>query len=134
MKPLLQLIARILVATIFLITGFQKLTHFSGTQHTLAHLGIPMANIAAGVATLIEFGGAISLILGFQARIASAIMFLYTIIVTVKVHNFWDAPPAAYQDQYIHFLKNLAILGALLGLAANGAGAFSVDGRGSRAA
>lgn len=131
MKPFLQLIARVLIATIFLITGFQKLTHFSGTQQMIGHLGIPMASVVAGAATLIEFGGAVMLILGFQARVTAAIMFLYMIVITVKIHHFWDMPPAAYQDQYIHFLKNVAILGGLLGLAANGAGAFSVDGKGS---
>jgi putative oxidoreductase len=52
---------------------------------------------------------------------------------TLLFHNFWAMQGMEQQDNMIHFLKNLAIMGGLLILAAYGAGAFSIDARRSKA-
>jgi putative oxidoreductase len=60
------------------------------------------------------------------------LLFLYLIPTTLLFHNFWALQGIERQDNMAHFLKNLAIMGGLLVLAANGAGAHSVDARANR--
>jgi putative oxidoreductase len=129
MKPYVELLGRILISTIFILTGFSKLTGYAGTSKMLAGIGIPLASVAAALAILIELGGGLLLVAGWQTRCVATVMFFYLIVITLKLHNFWNAPPAMHQDQYIHFLKNVAIMGGMLKLAADGAGAISMDRR-----
>jgi len=133
MRPYVELLGRVLVSVIFLVTGFSKLTGYEGTAKMLGGLGIPVASVAAAIVILIELGGGLALVVGWQTRFVAWVMFFYLIILTVKIHNFWAAPPEMHQDQFIHFLKNVAIMGAMLKLAADGAGAISVDARGRHA-
>jgi putative oxidoreductase len=129
MKSLTDPLARILISSVFLITGIMKLQHIAGTTQLLASKGIPMAGVAIYIVILIELGGGISIILGMKTRLVAAIQFLYLIPVTFMFHNFWAAPPEMHQTQLINFGKNLAIMGGLLILATRGAGASSVDGK-----
>ncbi len=129
MRPYVELFGRVLVSVIFLVTGFSKLTGYAGTTKMLGGMGIPFASVAAAIAMLIELGGGLALVVGWQTRFVAWVMFLYLIVITVKIHNFWAVPPEMHQDQFIHFLKNVAIMGAMLKFAADGAGAISVDAR-----
>lgn len=128
MRSLTDPLARILISSVFLITGVMKLMHISATTQVLASKGIPLAAVATYVIILIELGGGISVILGMKTRFVAAVQFIYLIPVTLMFHNFWAAPPEMYQMQLINFGKNLAIMGGLLILATRGAGASSVDG------
>lgn len=69
------------------------------------------------------------LVIGWQTRLAAFVIFLFLIPVTLVFHNFWAAPAAMVQDQFIHFMKNLAIMGGMLVLAGSGPGGWSVDRR-----
>lgn len=127
MRALTDPLARILISLIFLISGVQMLMHFDSTAHMIGERGIPLATVATTVSILIEIGGAILIIIGWQTKLAAAIQFIYLIPVTIMYHNFWAAPPQLHDVQLTNFLKNLAILGGLLLLATRGAGASSVD-------
>ncbi len=59
----------------------------------------------------------ISVLTDFQARIAAAILVVYLIPTTLVFHNFWAAIGAEKQNQGVHFMKNVAIMGGLLILA-----------------
>ena len=74
-------------------------------------------------------GGALMLIVGYRARLAAVVMFLFLIPVTLVFHNFWAVPAAEVQMQTINFLKNLSIMGGMLCIAAFGAGRYSLDRR-----
>jgi putative oxidoreductase len=126
MRQLTDPIARILIAAIFVAGGATKLMHIATTQSQIAGAGIPMPQVATWVAVAIELLGGICLILGFHTRIVAWIMFLYLIPVTLTFHNFWVASGAARQMQQANFMKNLAIMGALLLLAGRGAGRSAV--------
>jgi putative oxidoreductase len=91
--------------------------------------GFPMASVALALTILIELGVGLSLLVGFQARAAAWILFLFLIPTTLIFHNFWAATGMEQQNQMAHFLKNMAIMGGLLIVAANGAGSFSVDAK-----
>jgi putative oxidoreductase len=89
--------------------------------------GVPMASVAIACAAVLELAGGLAILTGFQTKIAAWILFLYLIPVTFIFHNFWALQGAEQQNNMIHFLKNVAIMGGLVILAANGAGPYSVD-------
>lgn len=123
------LVGRVLLAVIFVKSGFGKLTGFEGTVGYIASKGLPLPQVAAIVALVIELAGGILLILGWKTRFAAAVIFLFLIPTTLFFHNFWAYPEAQVQAQQINFLKNLCIMGAMLYVMAFGAGPFSVDNR-----
>jgi putative oxidoreductase len=127
MRALTDPLARILISAIFVYSGISQLMHFDATTHVLAAAGIPLATVAAAIATLIDLGGSAMIIIGWKTKLAAAILFIYLIPVTIMFHNFWAAPPQMHEMQLLNFLKNLGIMGGLLILATRGAGASSVD-------
>ncbi len=125
-----SLVGRVLISLIFVLSGFMKIMGFGMMAGVLHSKGFPMASVALAVTILIELGVGLSLLVGFQARAAAWILFLFLIPATLLFHNFWAvAPGMEQQDQMAHFLKNMAIMGGLLGVAANGAGRLSVDAK-----
>ena len=127
------LVGRILLAAIFLISGCFKIMGYSQIVGYAAAKGLPLASVAIVCAIVVEFLGGIGVLLGFKTRIAAWLLFLYLIPATLVFHNFWKLQGMEQQDSMIHFLKNLAIMGGLLILAANGPGAYSVDERSTKA-
>lgn len=121
------LAGRILLALIFVLSGFNKITGFEGTAAYMAGKGLPMAEVLLVLTILIEIGGGLLLIIGYRARQAALLMFLFLIPVTLVFHNFWAAPAAEAQMQMIQFMKNLSIMGGMLCVAAFGAGRYSLD-------
>ena len=126
---LLPLVGRCLMAVIFLISGYGKLMHFGATAAMMASMGVPYATVLLVPTIAIELLGGIMLVIGWQTRLAAFVIFLFLIPVTLVFHNFWAAPAAMVQDQFIHFMKNLAIMGGMLVLAGSGPGGWSVDRR-----
>ena len=125
-----SLVGRVLISLIFVLSGFMKIMGFGMMAGVLHSKGFPMASVALAVTILIELGVGLSLLVGFQARAAAWILFLFLIPATLLFHNFWAvAPGMEQQDQMAHFLKNMAIMGGLLGVAADGAGRLSVDAK-----
>lgn len=122
-----SLFGRILLSVIFIVSGFGKLFTFHSVAGMLAGKGFPLATIAAGVAIAIELLGGLAILAGFQTKLTAWIVFLYLIPTTLMFHNFWAMQGAIRMDNQVHFLKNLAIMGGLLLLASNGAGAYSLD-------
>jgi len=117
---------RVLIALIFVMSGFSKLTGFEGTVGYIASKGLPMPQLLAAAAAAIELGGGIALLLGFKARWAAAALFSFTALAALLFHNFWAVPPEQAQNQMIHFMKNLAMMGGLLYVVTYGSGPFSV--------
>ena len=117
-----NLAGRILLAHIFLLAGLNKITGYSGTQGYMEAMGVP--GMLLPLVILLEVGGALALIVGWQTRWAAYALALFSIVSALIFHsNLSD------QIQMILFMKNWAMAGGLLVLAANGAGAFSLDQR-----
>lgn len=114
MNRYLICIARVLMGLIFVISGVGKIMGFSGTEAMLASKGLPLAAVATAVVIVIEVAGGLLLMIGLWSGWAALVLFLYLIPVTLTMHNFWAAPPDQHQNQLIHFLKNLSIMGGLL--------------------
>ncbi|TIQ05785.1 DoxX family protein [Mesorhizobium sp.] len=118
------LLGRILLAVIFLLSGFGKLTAISGTAGYFGALGLPLPTVTAVVVGLIELLGGLAIFVGFQTRIAAWLLAIFTIATGLVAHTGW-----ADQMQMIQFLKNLAITGGFILLASSGAGAYSIDAK-----
>lgn len=131
-KPL-QTIAppagRILIALLFLISGFSKITGYAGTQGYMEMMGVPGGFLPLVI--LLELGGGVLLLVGFQARLVALLLGGFTLISGVLFHLLpsFGMEGLAAQNETIHFLKNLAIAGGLGFVFAFGAGSLSVDER-----
>ena len=128
-QNLFALIARVLMAALFLPAGISKIAGFAGTVGYIGSVGLPMPEIGAAIAVVVEVGGALALLFGFHTRWAALLMALFTVVAGVFFHAFWNAAPEAMQMQQIMFMKNIAIAGGLLALNAYGAGSISLDAR-----
>jgi putative oxidoreductase len=128
MRDLAALIGRVLLAIIFVQSGWTKIGGYEGVARSIASKGLPMADLLAIVAIVIEFGGGLLIVLGWKARWAAAVMVVFLLIITPIYHNYWspDVPAAQVQSQKINFQKNLSILGGMLLLVAFGPGRISI--------
>jgi putative oxidoreductase len=121
------LVGRILLALIFILSGYGKLTAFTGTAAFMTSKGLPFAEVLAALSIAVELGGGLAIVFGWKAREAATLIFLWMIPVTLIFHNPLGLDPALAKQQLIHLHKNLAIMGGLLGLFAFGAGRFGLE-------
>jgi putative oxidoreductase len=125
----LALAGRILVALIFVISGYGKIGGFEGIAGYIGSKGLPFPQVLAALTILLELGGGLLLMLGFKTRWVALLFFLWLIPTTFIFHAFWGLDPKAAQQMQIHFMKNVSIMGAMLLLVAYGPGAYSIDKR-----
>jgi putative oxidoreductase len=124
----LALTGRVLMCILFLFSVFGKITDPAGTKQYIAAAGLPLPDIAYIVSVIVELGGGILLLIGYQTRLVAALLALFTIAAALGFHTHFADP-----NQQVNFLKNLAIAGGFLQIAAFGAGAWSLDARQLRA-
>lgn len=115
------LVGRVLLAIIFIIAGWNKLTGFEGTAGYMASKGLPFTEVLLVLTILIELGGGLLLLLGWQARWAALAIFLFLIPVSVIFHPFWANP-----EEFHSFFKNLAIMGGMAYVVSHGPGPLSL--------
>ena len=120
---------RILLALIFVISGFGKITGFEGAVGYIASKGLPLPQLGAILAIVIELGAGLLLLVGWQTRWAATALFLFLVPTTLLFHDFWSYTGSQERMQQIHFMKNLAIMGGMLYAMAFGGGALSIDNR-----
>jgi putative oxidoreductase len=120
----LPFVGRILVATIFILSGFGKIAAPAATQGYIAAMGLPAPLLAYIGSIAIELGGGLLLLAGYRTKLIAAVLALFSIVTAFIFHH-----ALADQNQMIHFLKNFAMAGGLLQFVAYGAGRISVDGR-----
>jgi putative oxidoreductase len=85
-----------------------------------------MAQVLLPLTILVELGGGLMLVLGWNARLAAGVLFLFIIPTTLIFHNFWAVPADQMQSQMNNFLKNLAIMGGMTYVVVFGSGPFSL--------
>jgi putative oxidoreductase len=115
-----SLFGRIGLSVIFIISGFGKIAAYAGTQQYMASAGVP--GFLLPLVILVEAGGGLLILAGAFTRTTAVVLALFTVAAGLLFHaNLAD------QNQFIHLLKNIAIAGGLLTLAAHGAGPVSID-------
>jgi putative oxidoreductase len=129
LQDTMALVGRILIALLFIPAGFGKLTGFAGTVGYIASAGLPLPQVAAAIAIIVELGFGILLLVGFKSRVTAVVLAVFTVATAVFFHNYWSMPVDKVYVNQINFYKNLAIAGGLLFVAVFGPGRFSIDKR-----
>lgn len=116
------LVGRILLAAIFIQAGWEKIGDYERTVAYMARADVPGSLLPVVIA--VELLGGLLIVIGWQTRLVAIGLAIFTLVAAYLFHmNFGD------KNQAIHFMKNVAIAGGFLVLAAGGAGAWSIDGR-----
>jgi putative oxidoreductase len=121
-KPYADVIGRVLIAALFVLSGWGKVTAYAGTQAYMQHAGVPAGLLPLVI--LLELGGGIAIVIGLYTRPVALLLAGFSIIAALLFHA-----GSADQMQQIMFLKDLGLAGGFLFLVANGAGRLSVDAR-----
>ena len=122
MTNILDLFARILISTLFLINGIFKITNYDGTVDWMEGYGVPGILIIPAI--MIEILGPILIIVGYQTKITAAFLSLFCLLTAIIFHNEFSN-----QMQLTSFLKNIALAGGFLFLVINGSKKFSIDNK-----
>ena len=125
----LNFLGRLLIAGLYLPAGVSKINGFAATAGYFGSLGIPLPTAALVGTIALEIVGAIAILVGFQTRLAALALAAFTVAATFLGHAFWSFPADQAFVQQLMFMKNIAIVGGLLVLAAAGPGKWSVDER-----
>ena len=120
-------VARLLLAALFLIFGWRKLTDYTGTVTQITQLGAPVPVLGAAVAIFMEIPVALAVAIGAVTRAAALLLVLYTFGTALIGHRYWTVRGEGKVDSMDGFYKNLSIMGGFLLLYVTGAGKYSID-------
>jgi putative oxidoreductase len=120
----LPAIGRLMLAAIFLLSGAGKIFAPGPTQEFIASAGLPLPFVAYVLALIVEVGGGLMLVLGYNTRAVALVLGVFSIATAFGFHHDF-----ADQNQIMHFMKNVAIAGGMFQIVAFGAGDFSLDAR-----
>jgi putative oxidoreductase len=130
-KDAAALVGRILLASMFIISGVGKMGAFADTTVYMASAGLPaidpLLEYLLILTILVELGGGAAIVLGWRTRSATVLIFLFTLLVTLVFHRFWSAPPDEAMTQQLMFMKNVSVMGGLIVLFAFGPGEYALD-------
>ena len=130
-QGILAVLGRVMLCTIFLLSAVgNKIPNFKAVAEVMEKEGVPAPQIMLVGAIVFLIAGSVSVVVGFKARIGAALLLVFLGLATYFFHDFWTlTDPRAKQDQMIHFMKNLALMGAMVLIIANGTGPMSLDER-----
>ena len=130
-RGMLTVTGRFLLSLIFLMSAVgNKIPNFSEVVSAMSSEGVPAPRLLLTGAIGFLIAGGLSVILGYRARSGALLLLVFLVLATYYFHDFWTFEDVAEQkQQMIQFMKNLALMGALLLIVANGAGPYSVDDR-----
>ncbi len=119
---------RVLLSAIFLMSAVgNKIPNFNAVAGVMESVGIPAPHLLLAGAIVFLVVGSVSLIVGYKARFGAVLLATFLALASFYFHAFWNFEGQAQQEQMIHFLKNLSMMGAMLFIFANGAGTMSID-------
>tara|TARA_Y100000992_G_scaffold213728_1_gene147288 strand:+ start:369 stop:737 length:369 start_codon:yes stop_codon:yes gene_type:complete len=120
MIKIFDLIARVFISAVFLLSAFSKIRNYDGTVGWMESFGLPGFLLMPAI--ILEIVGPILIIIGYQTRIAAGFLSLFCIATAIIFHtDFSD------QMQFIAFMKNIALAGGFLFLVVNGAKGYCLD-------
>jgi putative oxidoreductase len=128
------LVARLVLAALFLIFGWRKLRDYSGTVSQMAEVGLRMPVLATAVSIFMELPVAFAVAVGAFTRLSAVLLALYSLGTALIGHHYWTVKGTDYVDSLEGFYKDLCIMGGFLLLSVTGAGKYSVDALSSIAA
>ena len=120
MSNILDLIGRIFISLVFLLSGINKISNYEGTVGWMDSLGMPSIFLIPAI--ILEIGAPILIMVGYKVKISAALLSLFCVTTAVIFHNDFSN-----QMQFISFMKNIGLAGGFLFLVVNGAKDFSLD-------
>ena len=127
MKDILDLLARVCLAFIFLYEAYDSIFYFQETKAKMATYGLTWnPNFLLVSAIVILLLGGTLLLIGYRTSFGVFLLMLYWIPLTLVIHSFWNDPEPEKRLQAILFMKNIAILGGLLMVYVNDSGRYSI--------
>jgi putative oxidoreductase len=122
-------VGRVVIAILFVMSGLEKIMDLDGTAAAIGSKGLPLPEVLAIATAILELGGGLLIIAGWQTRLVSLALAVFTAVAAYFFHDFWHYPPGAeHTDNMIHLMKNVSIIGGFLMLSAVGGGRYSLDG------
>ena len=118
----IPILGRIMMAILFLFSGIEKVLDPGHTIEAIRSVGLPFPHLGLAIAVLLGLGGGAMLILGIRTRMVAVVLAVYCVVAGVIFHNPFESIPQAIQ-----LIKNVAIAGGLLQVAAFGAGRYALD-------
>jgi putative oxidoreductase len=128
------LLARVSLASLFLFSGGQKLTHLQGAADWATSQGVPFAAQLMPLAGLFEIASGLMLVSGWHARQAAAALAAWIMVLGPLFHRFWDAPTQLRQIMMDDLFHHFVMFGGMLYVAVLGAGRWRWGGKESRQA
>jgi len=125
-RDVLILLARLLLVALYIMTGWQKMSGFSGTVTYMASLGTPFPKLATLISIILEFFACIAIALGVFTRPLALLLFLFTLGTALIGHRYWTMEGPDRHENQLNFFKNMSIMGGMLLLAITGAGRFAL--------
>ncbi len=127
MKDIIDLIARVLIAFIFLFEAYDAIAFFNDNKEEMTSYGLTWNQdmLLLGAIFLLILGGILVLI-GYRSSFGALLLLLYWVPLTFIVHSWWNDPQEIQREQSFDFMKNIAIMGGLLMIIVNGSGRYSI--------
>lgn len=110
-------VARVLIALLFLVAGLRKVMNWTATMAVFTKLGVPLVEVVLPLVVLLELAGGLMLVFGWRVRWVAYVLAAFTLAAGVIGHAFWNVDAAQFGNQLNHFLKNVAVCGGLVCLA-----------------
>lgn len=126
-EKFVPVLGRVLLALVFVLSGFGKIWGIDATASQMASHGIPLSNVLVYGVIALEFGGGLALMLGLFTRPLALIFAVYLLVLALVFHNYWAMPAAVMHAQRVAFLEHFSMLGGMLYVFVFGAGPISVD-------
>ena len=120
MTNILDLVGRIFISLVFLLSGINKIGNYEGTIGWMESLGMP--GIFLIPAIILEIGAPILIMIGYKVKISAALLSLFCIATAIIFHIDFSN-----QMQFVSFMKNIALAGGFLFLVINEAKEFSLE-------
>jgi len=128
MNNIFDLVGRILISTIFFYEGIDSILYAEKTKFLMASYGITWKQDFLLYSSIVFLMiGATMLLIGYRIRFGVWLLLIYWLPVTFIVYSFWDDPVPEQRLQAILFMKNIAVAGGLLMIAAHGGGKYSIQ-------
>ena len=118
MANIADLIGRIFISFVFLLSGFRKILNYEGTIDWMEGFGVPGFLLIPAI--ILEIFGPLLIIVGYQVKITAALLSLFCLMTAIIFLN-------DFSNQIVAFSKNIALAGGFLFLVINGAKNFSLD-------
>ena len=120
MKNILDLVARVFISLIFLLSGINKIGNYEGTVGWMESLGMP--GIFLIPAIILEIVAPMLIMIGYKVKISAALLSIFCVATAIIFHSDFSD-----QMQFISFMKNIGLAGGFLFIVVNGAKDFSLD-------